>query len=679
MIRKLLCIILFVSFTINAQTFLKRDGKKIVDGNGNEVILKGTGLGGWMVQEGYMFQTSGFADAEHEIRDKIEELVGYEKMIEYYDYFHQNFVTEADIAAMAQWGFNSVRMPMHWNKLMETSVPFGFVEKGFTYIDNLIAWCKKYDMYVILDLHAAPGGQSDEPISDYDPSKPSLWESEVNKNLTVDLWAEIARRYKDEPTVGGYDLINETKWPLPNENQALRELYIRITDAIREVDQNHLIFIEGNWFANDFTGLGDPWDDNMSYSFHKYWNANDQGAIGWMLGIRNDTDCPLWLGETGENSNSWNLDCIRLMDNNDIGWSFWTLKRIETIRAPLSITKTDDYQRLLNYWNGGGSKPDADFAFNALIEQVDMMKFENCNFKKGYIDAMFRQFEENTAVPFKEHNIPGRFYAADYDMGPRGVAWQDSEYEMINGSWFNNGWSYRGDGVDIEPCNDSETNGYNVGWIDSQDWLNFTVNVQQEGTYDIAIRVAGFETGGKIAMNIGSEFLFSWIDVPYTSGNQSWRTVTVEDVFVPGGEQVITVRFLLGGFNLNYIEFIPKTVSAEEENNLPDEYSLSQNYPNPFNPATTIKYSIPVSSIQYAAGSQNKQSSNQPINQSEVAFVSLIVYDLLGKEVATLVNREQRPGEYEVEFDASNLSSGTYFYTLKADNFVSTKKMILLK
>ncbi len=664
MLKFTACFILFALISLNAQSFLKTDGKKVVDENGNEVILKGMGLGGWMVQEGYMFHTSGFANAEHQLRKKIEELIGYEKTIEFYDYFHANFITEADIAAMAGWGFNSVRVPLHWNKLMESSLPFGFLEKGFTYIDNVISWCKKYDMYVILDLHAAPGGQSDEAISDYDPSKLSLWESEFNKNLTVNLWAEIARRYKDEKTIGGYDLINETKWPLPPDNQPLRELYIRITNAIREVDQNHMIIIEGNWYANDFTGLGSPWDDNMVYSFHKYWNANDQGAIGWMLGIRNDTNCPLWLGETGENSNSWNLDCIKLMDANNIGWSFWTLKRIEAIRTPLSVTKTQGYQQLLDYWEHGGAKPDADFAFNALIEQVDMMKFENCNFKKGYIDAMFRQFEQNSAVPYKSHSVPGKIYAADYDMGPRGVAWQDTEYEMINGSPFNNGWSYRNDGVDIEPCNDGDSNGFNVGWIDTGDWLNFTVNVQNEGTYDISLRVAGFDTGGKISMNIGSTFLFDWRDVPFTGGNQSWQTVTIEDVYIPAGEQVITARFLFGGFNLNYFEFTPKVVSVDTDSNLPQEYSLSQNYPNPFNPATTINYTIPIVEKGHAPSLQN---------------ISLVVYDILGNKIAVLVDEQQRPGEYKVDYDASGLTSGIYYYTLQTDNFVSTKKMILLK
>ena len=121
-------------------------------------------------------------------------------------------------------------------------------------------------MYVVLDLHAAPGGQGyDAAISDYDSSKPSLWESAANRNKMASLWKRIAAHYADEPWVAGYDVLNEPNWDLPG-GTALRALYEQCTDSIREVDSQHLLFFEGNWFANDFTGLTPPWDGNMAYS-----------------------------------------------------------------------------------------------------------------------------------------------------------------------------------------------------------------------------------------------------------------------------------------------------------------------------------------------------------------------------------------------------------------------------
>ena len=133
-----------------------------------------------------------------------------------------------------------------------------WLDKGFGLTDSLVSWCAENDMYVILDLHAAPGGQGkDAGISDYDPSKPSLWESPENQAKTVALWKRLAEHYVDEPWIAGYDLINETNWEMPG-NAPLRNLYQEITDSIRSVDDRHIIFIEGNWFAMILPDLPHP-------------------------------------------------------------------------------------------------------------------------------------------------------------------------------------------------------------------------------------------------------------------------------------------------------------------------------------------------------------------------------------------------------------------------------------
>ena len=104
---------------------------------------------------------------------------------------------------------------------------------------------------------------------------------------------------------------------------------------------------------------------------------------------------------------------------------------------------------------------------------------------------------------------------------------------------------------------------------------------------------------------------------------------------------------------------------VEVDLSLPHIFSLAQNYPNPFNPITTIKYTIP-----------NVTLSGNAIEGSRVI---LIIYDLLGNEITTLVNENKPAGNHEVSFDAKNLSSGTYFYKLQAGSFVETKKMILIR
>ncbi|MCB9258619.1 MAG: T9SS type A sorting domain-containing protein [Ignavibacteriales bacterium] len=104
------------------------------------------------------------------------------------------------------------------------------------------------------------------------------------------------------------------------------------------------------------------------------------------------------------------------------------------------------------------------------------------------------------------------------------------------------------------------------------------------------------------------------------------------------------------------------TTDVETENNLTTKFELSQNYPNPFNPTTTIKYSVPNVASSYSSSK-----------------VELKVYDILGREIKTLVNQKQKPGNYEVTFNADELSSGVYFYKLQAGDIIQTKKMILIK
>jgi hypothetical protein len=666
-LSRILILVLFlitILSNLNAEGFLRVSGTSIVDETNNNFYLRGIGLGGWLVQEGYMLKTSGFANAEHEIREKIQDLIGEQRTEEFYKKYWENYVREIDIKNIAEWGFNSIRLPMHYNKLTDLSNLDIYYEEGFQQIDSLLAWCEKYELYLILDLHAAPGGQSDEPISDYNPDYPSLWESEINKEITVKLWRKLAERYADKEWIGGYDLINEPKWELGDDNAPLRELYIEITNAIREVDTNHIVFIEGNWFATEFTGLTTPWDDNMVYSFHKYWNSNDIGSIQYLLTIRNQTNRPLWLGETGENSNSWFLDCIELMRDNNIGWAWWPHKKIDNISGPLSAELTPQYQQLLDYWNGQASKPSADFANAALLLQAEKLRFENCKFQPDVIDAMFRQPNDDSSIPFKEHKVPGRIFAVDYDLGKRGSAYNDKEYQNTNSDGarvWNNGWSYRNDGVDIEECSDQITNGFNVGWIESAEYLNFTVDIESSGVYDLLIRYAANNSQGQILVAVNNQAVANLTPVISTGGWQNWSSMVIKDISLTEGTHTITTKFFYGGFNINYFEFIQTSVDVEDEVETPEKFGLEQNFPNPFNPSTKIKFSIP--------RSDNKETST----------VKLVVYDILGNEITTLVNEPKLPGNYEINFDGKNLSSGVYYYKLAAGSNTEIKKMILVK
>ena len=650
--------ILFFSNTSPAQSFLHTSNKKIVDGSGNQVLLKGIGLGGWLLMEGYMLHTSDFANAQWEIRKSIEDLIGAINAQQFYEAYRANYVNREDINKIAEWGFNSIRLPFHYNILTPPESPGVYLEEGFTLLDSVLSWCKDNSLYLILDLHAAPGGQSDQPISDYNSQFPSLWESEANKDRTVEIWRKIAERYANEEWIGGYDLINEPRWTLNPNNQPLRDLYLRITDTIRAVDNNHILFIEGNQYATDFNGLTPPWDENMVYSFHKYWNTNNQGSIQYLIDIRNNNNVPLWLGETGENSNAWFVDCVELMQSNDIGWAWWPHKKIDAIAGPLSATLLPEYNTLLDYWKNGGTKPTVSYATDALLQQAEKLAIGQCGFHPDVIDALMRQPNNSVIEPFAPNEIPGIIFGAQYDLGKRGYAYQDADYQNTGSSDWNYGWSYRNDGVDIEPTNDPFTLGYNVGWIENGEWLKFTVNVLQSGTFDIALRVSAANSGGQIALQWDGQNLGNIVDVPNTGGWQNWQTLMLTDVQLTSGTHELRIIFINGGFNFNYAEFSQTAVGVEDEKNTPHTFALKQNYPNPFNPETNIEFSLP-------------HSGN----------VQIKLVDMLGK-VVTLVNNEYyNEGSHKIILNADklNLSSGSYIYTIIFENCVVSRKALVIK
>jgi hypothetical protein len=522
-----------------------------------------------------MLQTSDFAGPQHVIRQKIQELIGPENTEEFYAAYLANGITKRDIDSLASWGFNSIRLPMHYNLYTppiedEKEGAITFVEKGFQITDDLLKWCAANKMYLILDLHAAPGGQGkDANISDYDETKPSLWESEANKKKIIAFWAELARRYKDEPWIGGYDIINEPNWNFTgtningcdeNSNAPLRELMVDITKAIREVDKNHLVIIEGNCWGNNYNGIFPLWDENMALSFHKYWNYNNTEAIQKFLDLRRELNVPVWLGESGENSNVWFRDVIELMEVNNIGWAFWPMKKVENIAGVTSVTKNPEYETLLKYWKTGGEKPTPEFAKKALMQLAENYKLENVTIKRDVIDAMFRQVKSNETLPYKKHTLPGRIYASDYDLGTQGFAYSDTgvaNYWVSDGTRadWNNGKVMRNDGVDLQVCKDTVTNGYEVFDIADKEWLLFTAEVKKAGKYDLSIRYAG-EKEGRIHLEQGGESLTQIIKLPPTGGKTNYKSVVLQDIPLKTAVKKIKVVFEKGGFSLNYLEVI---------------------------------------------------------------------------------------------------------------------------
>lgn len=558
-----------------AQGFIRASGEKIVDGKGQNILFRGMGLGGWMLQEGYMLKVNGIGQQQHVIRKQIEELIGPEKTAEFYTEWLANHTTRKDIEAMKAWGFNSVRLPMHYNlytlPVEKEPVKGGhtWLKKGFDYTDSLLSWCKDNELYLILDLHAVPGGQgNDLNISDADPSKPFLWQSEENLQKTIALWKKLAERYKNETWIAAYDIINEPNWGFTDPadknglqeqvNQPLKKLMQDITTAIRSVDTNHLIIIEGNGWGNNYNGILPPWDKNMALSFHKYWNYNTQEAIQPFLDFRKKYQVPIWLGETGENSNTWFTQAISLMERNNIGWCWWPLKKIG-INNPLEIKSTEGYNAVMNYWAKKGPRPTPEIAYKGLMGLARNTHFDKAIHHPDVVDAMFRQVNSAATIPYKSTTIQHGtiLSAADYDLGRNGSAYFDldtANYRVStgNGSAGNRGHAYRNDGVDIRMM---ENNQYTVTHTDSGEWLQYTVHFSEAGTYTIELLLSDPAEEGALEFTLIGQEKAHRISVPkaYTKGE--WKYFVLPSLPIQAGERVLQIKFLTSGIEFQSIRF----------------------------------------------------------------------------------------------------------------------------
>ncbi len=200
-----------------ALSFLHTQGQDIVDESGRKVLLRGVGLGNWMLPEGYMWKFGEAGDRPRKIEKLVSDLIGPDKAARLWSEFRRNYITEADITRIAELGFNSVRPALNSRLFLTEGENCQYVDEGFQLLDNLVAWCRAHNVYVIIDMHAAPGGQTGANIDDSPRDQAELFAEKRNQDRLVDLWVKIAQRYKDEPTVAAYDLLNE---PLPKRTGA---------------------------------------------------------------------------------------------------------------------------------------------------------------------------------------------------------------------------------------------------------------------------------------------------------------------------------------------------------------------------------------------------------------------------------------------------------------------------
>ncbi|MEM8710303.1 MAG: cellulase family glycosylhydrolase [Planctomycetota bacterium] len=391
--------------------WLEVSGKEIVNASTRRPMqLRAVGLGNWLLQEGYMLHPQGCAGCpgtQWQMKAQyLSEGLSTAEVEDFYQSWRDTFITREDIDHIASLGFNSVRLPMHYElfltdaqRAVRTNVlqnlPVGhdaykaalrswlnsgqlFVDpnvEGFRVIDRLIEWCEANGMYVMLDMHAAPGAQgSDLNICDGFYAN-NLWEFPVFQDTLDRLWKSLSDRYKADPTIAMYEFINEPN-NVPGGGPAIRALTQRLLTTIRSNGDHHIVTLHGNGWGNHYDSmLPSDFTPNwgLVYSAHRYWidpaddwvSGGNPNVINRMIDLiqfRDTHNVPVWVGETGENTAAWLAQNIATMEAAGLGWCHWTYKR-------------HDFQENAALYRLGGNYPtDGAFAMPTVLNSI---RFQN--------------------------------------------------------------------------------------------------------------------------------------------------------------------------------------------------------------------------------------------------------------------------------------------------------------
>ena len=373
--------------------FIRAEGKRLVTPDGATFFVKGINLGHWLVPEGYMFGFNRKTEAPSQIKRLYERLLGAHGAARFWERFRDKYIDEDDIRFIGSAGFNVIRVPLDFRLFVTTDGKFEGV--GYALIDRLVGWAKQAGVRVILDLHAAPGGQVGAS-HDGGSGFPLLFYSRTNQDLTVQFWRTLAQRYGNDPTVLGYDLLNEpiaphhdTKYLEPR----LQPLLERLTKAVREVAPHQVIFIEGSRWGTSWHPLGPPFADNLVYTYHSYWASPRRNTIQPQLNFRDRYNVPILIAETGEATDQWITDFRTMHESYGIGWIFWPYKNLNQTTTVASVPMTVEWGQIIAFASRFADDTNAPPPGQAVIERafdeyLKAIEFKNCVIRWSYLAAL---------------------------------------------------------------------------------------------------------------------------------------------------------------------------------------------------------------------------------------------------------------------------------------------------
>jgi len=571
--------------------FFKTSGTNILDQSGSNFFMRGQALNGWLIPEAYQLRLTSVhwrhMGSGSTVESNILNLLGTNSALAqtFWDTYRSNYVTMADLALLKAEGFNTIRLPFNYRLVQPYATTGVWDNAGFQVLSNAIAWCKSNDLAVILDMHCAPGGQSGDSPADpeytywvYDTNVANwiekgvgcLWETNAayttatgrtpawNRQRTVDIWREIAKRFKNEKQILGYELINEPFLPAGVNWPVLRELMTNITAAVRAEDTNHIIFVEGNYFSGTFEGLFPKWDSNVVYMFHRYWSTATTANISTFLGARSSNNVPVVMGETGENSNPWFYQFKNVLESNGVGWCWWGWKKVDSIAGSYSAKITPDYQYVID--NFRDSNVDSTRIFKGLMELATNLQTSLCREEPGYFPALRDPQFDTLRKPYATLTAPGFIPASDYDVGDDGTAYHDTRTKQEDGAGgaaWNSGWAYRNDGVDVFSTTGGLGNGYKIGDISATEYYRYSVVAPVTTRCEIVARLASPTNTGRIRIKLNGVNLTPNTTVPVTGNYESWTNLSLGVWTIPQRTNLIEVSVSAGNYDFASLSFNP--------------------------------------------------------------------------------------------------------------------------
>jgi endoglucanase len=383
-----LLLILGLAASARADSLVRIEGKTFIAPDGGTLLIKGISLGNWLMPEGYMFKFE-VAKSPRQIFGAFDRLLGPERAQAFWRQFRDIYITRDDIAFIKSAGFNTVRIPLHYRLFMDAEGEI--TGEGWFLLDRVLGWVREAGLLAIVDLHAAPGGQTGINHDD-GPGYPLMFYVPRDRQLTVKLWRAIAKRYAGNPAILGYDILNEPIAPyhdVATLNPRLEPFYKDVTAAIREVDPGRVVILAGGQWSSSFDMFGPPWTDNLAYTYHSFWASTKRDSIQRHLNFATRYDVPLFLGETGELTDEWNARFRKLHETHGIGWAFWTYKNLDTPSTVVSVPRPDGWNEIVAFADGKRQdKPDEALIDRVIAEYLDGIRFRNGVVRSRYLESL---------------------------------------------------------------------------------------------------------------------------------------------------------------------------------------------------------------------------------------------------------------------------------------------------